>query len=100
MQPINRERAVSGRRADLIRFVTKDRHPPYGHRTGIFQAAPDLWRARRLPAAEQAELQTLLQWFAENLTRPAKLASSARPHGAPTAMSWIRSTSTEHVGHL
>jgi hypothetical protein len=87
-------------KADLIRFVTDERHPPYGHRTGIFMNAYAVWRAHRLDPADHQELRALLDWFNENLKRPERLAASRRPHGDETGISWIRSTAHEHMKRL
>ena len=84
----------------FIRFVTDRRHAPYGHRTGIFQIAYPLKRTTTLIEPERSELRTLLDWFNDNLPTPDRLAPSRRPHGAETAVSWIRASANQHLAQL
>jgi hypothetical protein len=84
----------------VIRFVTQRRHPPYGHRTGIFQEAYRLWHAGTLLAADRAEIRILLDWFNTHLERPQRLAASPRPHASKTAISWIRESAGPHIAQL
>jgi hypothetical protein len=93
-----RTRTKSG---DLIRFVTRDRHPPYGHRTGVFPAAYALWRSHTLVAPDQQhELRALLDWFEENLATPTRFTRSRYPRATETAVSWVRASAREHVARL
>jgi hypothetical protein len=87
---------------DLIRFVTNERHPPYGHRTGVFQAAFDLWTAQKLVESEQSELRALLDWFNTHLTSPSDhhFVASRRPHAKTTGISWLRASAHDHVRQL
>ena len=85
---------------DLIRFVTGDRHPPYGHRTGVFQGAYKLWRRDILAQPTQDELRALLDWFNDHLAKPGRFAPSRRHHGWKTAVSWMRVPALEHIVHL
>ena len=84
----------------VIHFVTRRRHAPYGHRTGIFQVAYHLQRGTTLGEPEHSELRALLNWFNGNLATPDRLAPSRRPHGAETAISWIRASANQHVVQL
>jgi hypothetical protein len=84
----------------VIRFVTERRHAPYGHRTGIFQVAYRLRRSTTLIEPERSKLRALLNWFNDNLATPDRLAPSRRPHGAETAISWIRASANQHVVQL
>ena len=86
--------------ANLIRFVTGGRHPPYGYRTGVFQAAYGLWRRNILARPEQAELRALLDWFNDHLAKPARLTRSQRHHARNTAVSWVRASALEHIAQL
>jgi hypothetical protein len=85
---------------DLIRFVTQDRHPPYGHRSGIFVAAYALEEGNTLIASEQEALRLLLAWFDDNLARPTRLAASRHPRAQETAISWVRASAHEYVTRL
>ncbi len=84
----------------LIRFVTTERHPPYGHRTGIFQTAYRLLREAPLVDSDRAEMRLLLDWFNDNLAEPDRLAGSRRSRGQTTAISWMRASAKEHVSQL
>ncbi len=86
--------------SDLIRFVTDERHAPYGHRTGIFASAYDARRDRRLAPDDHEELRELLLWFKENLPIPDRFAVSQRPHAVDSGVSWIRASAHDHIGRL
>jgi hypothetical protein len=85
---------------DLIRFVTRTRHPPYGHRSGVVKAGYALWRASSLAAHEHAELRAILDWLEEHLARPERLSVSRHPRAESTALSWIRASAQEHLSRL
>jgi hypothetical protein len=85
---------------DLIRFVTGERHPPYGYRTGVFQAAYALWRRNILAQPNQEDLRALLDWFNDHLAKPERLTASRHPRARSTAMSWVRASSLEHLTQL
>ena len=85
---------------DLIRFVTDERHPPYGHRTGIFASAYGVRRGQKLAPADHSELCEILAWFKENLPVPDRFAASRRPHGEETGISWIRTVAHDHLKKL
>jgi hypothetical protein len=85
---------------DLIRFVTGDRHSPYGHRTGVFQAAYELWGRNILARPTQDELRTLLDWFDDHLAKPERFTPSRHHHAQKTAVSWVRASALEHVNQL
>jgi hypothetical protein len=86
--------------ADLLRFVTRNRHPPYGHRSGIIQAAYKLWREGTLPPEKRTDIRAILDWFNEHLDAPERLSTSRYPRAQATAVSWIRSSALEHVKNL
>ncbi len=87
-------------RGDLIRFVTHKRHPPYGHRSGVFAVAYDLWREQALTKPDHDELRILLDWFENHLTKPQRFSVSRHPRADNTAISWLRSSAHEHMKHL
>ena len=84
----------------LIRFVTARRHPPYGHRTGLFQIAYAMRREEVLDGTVQEELRALLRWFEENLARPERFTRSRYPRAQNTAVCWIRAGAHEHLRRL
>jgi hypothetical protein len=87
-------------RGDLIRFVTTSRHPPYGHRTGIFKVAYALRRESKLPQPDADELSALLDWFGDHLAIPWRFAASRNPRAKGTGISWVRASAHQHVTRL
>jgi hypothetical protein len=85
---------------ELIRFVTRDRHPPYGHRTGVFATAYALLRSSGLGDSERKELRALLDWFKANLSIPSRLAVSQHPRATESAISWMRASADAHMRKL
>src|SRR4029453_14408955 len=67
---------VACQNADLLQFVTRNRRPPYGHRTGITQAAYKLWGERTLPPERRSDVRALLDWFNDHLDAPERLSTS------------------------
>jgi hypothetical protein len=59
-----------------------------------------LWRANILPAQEQEELRSILDWFNERLAKPKRLSVSRHSHPDSTAISWMRTTAHEHLRRL
>jgi hypothetical protein len=85
---------------DLIRFVTPNRHPPYGIRGGLFAVAYELRKLNSLQAGDHEELCALLNWFEENLKIPSRFTKSRYPRAKETAVSWVRADAKDHVGQL
>lgn len=85
---------------DLIRFVTDARHAPYGHRSGILQAAYGLLADGGPADPQQAELRSLVDWFERHLAKPSRFTVSRYPRAQETAISWIRGSAREHVVRL
>jgi hypothetical protein len=85
---------------DLLRFVVSARHPPYGHRSGVFTAAYTLRGAKKLSNTDHEKLCALLAWFEQHLSQPEKFAASPHPRAQGTAISWIRASARDHVTHL
>jgi hypothetical protein len=85
---------------DLIRLVTDNQHPPYGHRSGIIRCSYRLLRENILGTPEQGELRNILDWFNEHLARPERLSVSRHPRAKGTAVSWIRASAYEHLSRL
>lgn len=85
---------------NLIRFVTDGRHPPYGHRTGIFPSAYKARRENWLAAGRHDELCDLLLWFSDNLPVPDRFSASRRPHAEHSGISWIRTSASGHMRRL
>jgi hypothetical protein len=85
---------------NLIRLVTDDRHPPYGDRSGVVSVSYALWRANALGAQEQEELRNILDWLNEHLLIPQRMSVSRHPRAESTAISWLRTSASEHLNRL
>ena len=79
-----------------LRFVTGQAHPKTGQRAGLFSAAYRLQESGALGAVEQAEIDELLAWFNDHLSRPARFGRARYPHG----ISWIRADARVQVQRL
>ena len=80
----------------VLRFVTQATHPPFGHRTGVFQIAYEIHGA----SPWMTSLGEQLQWFEQSLKTPARLSVSRHPRAKETALSWVKATAIEHVERL
>ncbi len=87
-------------RGVLIRFVTRDRHEPYGHRTGVFPIAYQLRREKALAEVDHEELCALLTWFGEHLAVPQRFTVSRHTRAAETALSWLKASAKEPMSRL
>jgi hypothetical protein len=85
---------------NLIRFVTDGRHPPYGHRTGIFPSAYKARRENWLAAGRHDELCDLLIWFSGNLPVPDRFTASRNHNATHSGISWIRTSAAGHMSRL
>ncbi len=91
----------SGQSEWLLRFVTNDRHEPFGHRTGIVHCVYKLLDARpEIALVARSELTNELNWLRQNMEVPQKFARSSRSHAADVAISWVKSTAHEHLNCL
>jgi hypothetical protein len=84
----------------FIRFVVEDLDPDSGRRQGLFQAARSLRESGVLNGPDHERLESIRDWFNENLKRPTRLAVSARPHSKAQALSWYRDTATQHIAKM
>jgi hypothetical protein len=83
-----------------VRFVVTTQDSDSGRRQGLFQAAAALAAAQGMHAHEIAEYEELKRWFNANLETPERLAVSPRRHSKAQALSWFKSTATEHIAHM
>jgi hypothetical protein len=81
----------------FVRFVIKQHDPDSGRRQGLFQAVGELREAGLLSAQDFECLESIREWFSENLKRPSRLAVSSRPHRKAQAISWFKDTATQHI---
>lgn len=84
----------------VIRFVSQAKHPPFGHRTGVFKLAYKLRRGLPTTSAHAEELDGLLSWLEGNLAEPRRFSTSRHPHAQETAISWIKASAGDHVRRL
>ena len=80
-----------------LRFVVNDIDEDSGLERGIVQAMYLLWRAGRLAPHEEAWWADVRSWFNLELEKPERLARSRRPGAKQRAVSWFKSTATEHI---
>jgi hypothetical protein len=83
-----------------VRFVTAMIDETSGKRQGVFQAMSDLIDTRELAEHEMEELQAIRKWFNQHLARPKRFARSSKRHAAPKAISWYKTSATEHIGRM
>lgn len=84
-------------RTTYIRFVTSETHPPFGHRTGVFDALYEVVDNENT-AGDSVELgQTYIDWFRRNLPTPYRFSRSKNPHAQEVALSWFKPTATEQI---
>ena len=81
----------------FVRFVIVRRHRNTGVQTGIFEGVKRLPRIGHLPDWDEVRLSELMDWFRENLPFPKRVARSRRPNGHHAAVSWFKSSATEHI---
>ncbi len=84
----------------FIRFVTAERHPPYGHRTGVFQAAYRLARCDQTAPDVRRQLEDTLSWFRTNLPVPDRFTASRDPAAVESCVSWLRADAVDHLHRL
>lgn len=87
-------------RGTVIRFVTHSTHPPFGHRTGVFQVAYKLRDGHPSAPPFVGELLEQLVWFEANMAVPSRFSASRYPRAQETALSWVKTTADEHVRRL
>jgi hypothetical protein len=56
--------------------------------------------ARELSQSETQELQAIRNWFEKHMDVPDRFARSTRSRAAPKAISWYKSSATEHIGRM
>jgi hypothetical protein len=84
----------------FLRFVVNAQDSDSGHRQGLFQAAAALAAAGVMHEHELAEYEDHRRWFSQNLKKPDRLDISSRPHSRAQALSWFKSTATDHIAHM
>lgn len=84
----------------FIRFVVHKLDPNSGRRQGIFQVAGTLRKSDTLSGVDRSELDELWDWFNENLEKPERMDISVRSHGKAQAISWFKSSATQHIGKM
>lgn len=83
-----------------VRFVTLIIDEDSGKRQGLFQAIADLVDTGELPEHEMEELKAVRAWFNKHMDAPYRFRQSSRRQPAPKAISWYKSTATEHISKM
>jgi hypothetical protein len=85
------------RRSSCIRFVVSKVDRASHEPTGIFLAGARLRDSGELHPEVEDHLRGLIQWFNKHLDRPERFTRSRRPHRAPKAISWFKSSARAHI---
>ena len=81
----------------FVRFIVAKRHHDSNEPMGIFEAVDLLPRIGLVAYWHEHRLTELPDWFRVHLPFPDRLARSARPNATPRALSWFKTTATEHI---
>lgn len=84
----------------FLRFETHLRHEETGVKAGAFHVAYELLEAESLEPVERREIRLALDWFAEHLPIPQRLACSRRPGAHSNGVCWFKSTAARHVSQV
>ncbi|MDB5326255.1 MAG: hypothetical protein JWM57_1824 [Phycisphaerales bacterium] len=84
----------------FVRFVTTTIDRDSYRRTGLFQAIGDLVDQNELHDYQLEEIRALRRWFGDKLDAPDRFSRSQKSGAAPKAISWFKSTATEHVSQM
>jgi hypothetical protein len=85
------------RHSSFIRFVVSQVHRGSQKPMGIFFAGATLRDSGELHPEVEDHLERLIAWFNRHLDRPERFTRSRRPHRAPKAISWFKSSAREHI---
>jgi hypothetical protein len=83
-----------------VRFVIHQNDPDSGRRQGLFQALTDLDREGVLEEHEIDLYDEVYDWFKGNLKKPRSFTRSSKPHAKKVALSWFKSSATEHIAKM
>ncbi len=84
----------------FVRFVIGRLDPDSGRRQGILQALRELRDDALLLPEEQDVCERVFAWLDRHLERPAAFSRSRKRHARRVALSWFKSTATEHLAHM
>ncbi len=84
----------------FLRFETHGRHAETGLKVGVFHVAYELLESDHLESLERREIRLVLDWFAEHLPIPHRLACSRRPGAHSNGVCWFKSTAARHVSQV
>ena len=83
-----------------VRFVVPTKDEDSGRRQGLFHALSELCdRGELLPHEEHLWDETR-RWFEKHLDEPTAFARSSRSHAKAIALSWFKSSATEHIQQM
>ena len=86
--------------ATFIRFAVAARDDQSDQQQGVFTALYALDHAGALLPHEQRWFEETERWFNANLSRPNRLAWSSRPNAPQRAISWFKTSASEHVARM
>lgn len=83
-----------------VRFVVYEIDEDSGREMGLFTAGGILNDKNELYDYEIEHRKSLMIWFSENLDVPDVQASDSNYYSNPTAISWFKSSATEHIAKM
>jgi len=87
-------------KANLLRFVTLDRHEPFGHRTGVVHKAVELRDSPGQYGKLRDELADEVNWLNEHMPSPERFTRTSRANADEVAISWVKGEAKQHVDCL
>jgi hypothetical protein len=82
----------------FVRFVSSVPDPDNSNEpAGLFLVASWVRDRQEAPASELAKLQSLRDWFNDNLDLPRRFSRSHRPHRREKAIAWFKDSALEHI---
>ena len=82
---------------NYIRFVVYEKDDKSGKEKGLFSAMSDLLFKDSLYQYERDLEQELYAWFKKNLKVPRVLSAGSNHYKNVNALSWFKSSTTEHI---
>lgn len=83
-----------------IRFITEFKNEDAVIKTGVFQALGYLLRTKQTFEYDEILLKEIRAWFNQHLEKPTRFSKSRRNNASSVALSWFKSSSTEHIRRM
>jgi len=83
-----------------IRFVVNEIDEDSQKRLGIFHAIRYLRDDGKLSSYEEAHMNEVMDWFADNLEKPNRFSRAKRKKPVGKAISWFEDNAIEHISKM